>query len=368
MTEFKCKRLGDIANVFTGKCNAEDAVENGKYPLFDRSGEIKKSNQYFADCEAIIVPGESTTFVPRYYKGKFNLHQRAYCINPNDSEVNGLFLYYLIKANSSYFFSVATGATVASLRLNNFLRMKVNLPPRRIQDKIANILSTYDKLIENNNKRIAILEKEAEELYKEWFVRKHIMARERFEFTKKKLREIAIECGNPVKAKNRNNFNHYLPINCIPSKSMCLIEEDNINNAESSLISFESFNILFGAMRPYFHKVLLAPFDGVTRTTCFVIKPIEREYLYFLYLTLFQKVTVDFATTISVGSTMPYVRWIDFSRLVVNVPDVSIIKSFNKIIEPIIKETVNFYFINNNLNKQRDYLLPRLMSGKLEVM
>lgn len=48
-------RLGNIAKIFTGKCNAQDAVEDGMYPLFDRSGEVKKSNSYFADCEAIIV-------------------------------------------------------------------------------------------------------------------------------------------------------------------------------------------------------------------------------------------------------------------------------------------------------------------------
>ncbi len=367
-------RLGQIANIFTGKCNAQDAVDDGIYPLFDRSGEVKKSDKYFADCEAIIVPGESTTFIPRYYKGKFNLHQRAYCINPHE-DVNGVFLYYLIKANSPYFFSVATGATVASLRLNNFLKMKLNLPLRQAQDKIANILSTYDKLIENNNKRIAILEQEVEEIYKEWFVRFRFPGYEKCEFENGvpkgwiecRLRDVAVDGGIRIKNNEKNKYEYYLPIDFIPSKSMSLMETDDINNAESSLIAFEKGQILMGAMRPYFHKVLLAPFSGITRSTCFVIVPKETIFNYYLYMTIFQKSSIDFATTVSVGSTMPYVRWKDFSRIKIIWPSEAILRKFNLKSEPLFQFITEMYFINSNLKKQRDLLLPRLMSGKLEV-
>ena len=79
---WKVEKLGTLANISTGKCNREDAEEDGIYPLFDRSQEIKKSNEWIKDCEAIIVPGEGTSFIPRYYKGKFNLHQRCYCVEP----------------------------------------------------------------------------------------------------------------------------------------------------------------------------------------------------------------------------------------------------------------------------------------------
>ena len=79
---WKVEKLGTLANISTGKCNREDAEDDGIYPLFDRSQEIKKSNEWIKDCEAIIVPGEGTSFIPRYYKGKFNLHQRCYCVEP----------------------------------------------------------------------------------------------------------------------------------------------------------------------------------------------------------------------------------------------------------------------------------------------
>ena len=84
-------RLGEYANISTGKCNREDAEEAGIYPLFDRSQEIKKSNSWIKDCEAIIVPGEGTSFMPRYYVGKFNLHQRCYCIEPKNKSTGKYF-------------------------------------------------------------------------------------------------------------------------------------------------------------------------------------------------------------------------------------------------------------------------------------
>ena len=116
--------LGKYANISTGKCNREDAEVDGKYPLFDRSQETKKSNHWIKDCEAIIVPGEGTSFIPRYYKGKFNLHQRCYCIEPTIEDI-GFYLFHSVMLNRKYFLSVATGATVPSLRQNNFTRMKL---------------------------------------------------------------------------------------------------------------------------------------------------------------------------------------------------------------------------------------------------
>lgn len=150
---WKVEKLGEYANISTGKCNREDAEEDGIYPLFDRSQEIKKSNNWIKDCEAIIVPGEGTSFIPRYYKGKFNLHQRCYCIEPT-IENTGFYLFYSIMLNRKYFLSVATGATVPSLRQKNFTNMKLVIADMKVirkYNKIANIISLQiDKLAQQN--------------------------------------------------------------------------------------------------------------------------------------------------------------------------------------------------------------------------
>ena len=150
---WKVEKLGGYANISTGKCNREDAEEDGIYPLFDRSQEIKKSSKWIKDCEAIIVPGEGTSFIPRYYKGKFNLHQRCYCIEPIIKDT-GFYLFYSIMLNRKYFLSVATGATVPSLRQNNFTKMKLIIAELELVKKYNKVADTIalqiDKLKEQN--------------------------------------------------------------------------------------------------------------------------------------------------------------------------------------------------------------------------
>ena len=153
---WKVEKLGTLANISTGKCNREDAEDDGIYPLFDRSQEIKKSNEWIKDCEAIIVPGEGTSFIPRYYKGKFNLHQRCYCVEPKYPDF-GKFLFYVLMINRKYFLSVATGATVPSLRYNNFASMKFILPKISLCNNFNKIANDIFAKVDNLQQQITNL-------------------------------------------------------------------------------------------------------------------------------------------------------------------------------------------------------------------
>ncbi|MDY6284740.1 MAG: restriction endonuclease subunit S [Fibrobacter sp.] len=154
---WKIERLGNVANISTGKSNRQDADEDGIYPFFDRSQEIKRSNIWLKDCEAIIVPGEGTIFYPRYYQGKFDLHQRCYCVEPKVKEI-GKFLFYVLNMNRYYFLSVATGATVPSLRQNNFLSMKYLMPSidlcKKFNQIVSKLFDQKDHLKEENQNLI----------------------------------------------------------------------------------------------------------------------------------------------------------------------------------------------------------------------
>ena len=136
----KCK-LGQIASISNGKSNVQDAVAEGKYPFFDRSQVIKRSNRYLFDCEAIIVPGEGKEFLPRYYVGKFDLHQRCYKIVPSNA-VLGKYLFYNILAHKAYFARVATGSTVPSLRLRNFTEMELTIHSLEEQQHIVDVIQS----------------------------------------------------------------------------------------------------------------------------------------------------------------------------------------------------------------------------------
>jgi len=145
-SDWEEKRLGDVSYITTGSSNRVDSILDGEYSFFDRSEEIRTSNIYLFDAEAIIVPGEGQGFIPKYFNGKFDLHQRTYAIM-NFSNCSGKYLFYSIHYFRQYFLSQAVGSTVKSLRLPMFKKMKIALPSVAEQQKIASFLSTIDDKI-----------------------------------------------------------------------------------------------------------------------------------------------------------------------------------------------------------------------------
>jgi len=165
------KRLGEVATIKNGSSNVEEANENGLYVFFDRSEVIKRSDKYLFDKEALIYAGEGSKFFPKYYKGKFDLHQRAYAIF--DFKINGLFLYYLLSLNkyNNHLQKVAVGTTVKSLRLPHLQKIKIHLPPTLAeQEKIAEFLSSVDKKIELEEEKLNKLKEYKKGLLQKMFV------------------------------------------------------------------------------------------------------------------------------------------------------------------------------------------------------
>ena len=140
------KKLGKIARITTGSSNRIDSNLDGEFTFFDRSQDIRSSNIFLFDTEAIIVPGEGQEFIPKHFIGKFDLHQRTYAIMDFENQ-NGKFLFYSISYNSNHLNSHEVGSTVKSLRLPMFEKMPIKLPSLQEQTKIANFLSAIDEKI-----------------------------------------------------------------------------------------------------------------------------------------------------------------------------------------------------------------------------
>ena len=141
-------RMGDIVTITNGNSNVQDAVtqsKDGLYPFFDRSEDIKYLPTFLFDKEAIIYPEEGTEFMPRYFKGKFALHQRCYAIFDFNEIINARFLYFYLKTRNSYFVKNAVGSTVPSLRLDTFQKLKVIIPPKKIQHSVSLCLSFMEQ-------------------------------------------------------------------------------------------------------------------------------------------------------------------------------------------------------------------------------
>ena len=154
--DWEDKTLGEVCKITNGKSNAQDHIEEGQYPLFDRSEVIKASNDYIFDTEAVIIPGEGMRFIPKYYKGKFNLHQRAYALK--DFTINGQFVYHSMLYNSALLSQKAVQSTVLSLRLPILQNFPILVPKdKKEQEKIAYCLSSLDKVIKEHSQKLDLL-------------------------------------------------------------------------------------------------------------------------------------------------------------------------------------------------------------------
>lgn len=166
-------RMGDIVTITNGNSNVQDAVtqpKDGWYPFFDRSEDIKYLPTFLFDKEAIIYPGEGTEFMPRYFKGKFALHQRCYAIFDFNEIINARFLYFYLKTRNSYFVKNAVGSTVPSLRLDTFQKLKVIIPSKKIQHNVSLCLSSMEQKCNAEKKILHKLLKQKQYLLRQMFI------------------------------------------------------------------------------------------------------------------------------------------------------------------------------------------------------
>ncbi|MDE0472332.1 MAG: restriction endonuclease subunit S [Ekhidna sp.] len=292
------------------------------------------------------------------------------------------FLFYQLCDNrfQTKLRNFASGAAQPQIPMMDLKEIEIMVPPLPIQRKIAAILSAYDDLIENNTRRIKILEDMAQTLYREWFVHFRFLGHENVPMVESPMGPIPQgweigEFGDIVenvreKVKPGKHLDHlpYVPIDCIPRRSISLMEHKPPSAAKSSLIAFKRNDILFGAMRSYFHKVIFAPFDGITRQTCFVFRSRDLNNYPFDLLTAFQDSTVQYSSNHSTGSTIPYATWDNALAMmpIFRPPDL-LIKRFSDVVIPMLDSIQMMLKKNANLRQTRDLLLPKLISGEIDV-
>ncbi|MDM8543320.1 restriction endonuclease subunit S [Desulfococcaceae bacterium HSG9] len=253
--------------------------------------------------------------------------------------------------------------------------LKLKFPPKKLQDKIAAILSAYDDLIENNKRRIALLEKMAEEIYREWFVRFRFPGYDKVKFKKgvpegwkaQAIDTISDEIRKGIKKKDLHGDEKYIGLEHIPRKSIAIKDYATTDSIKSNKLLFKHQDILFSKIRPYLHKVALSHFDGVCSSDTIVIRSKNEKYEGFLLFTIFSETFVELATIASKGTKMPRADWDFLKKLELNIPSDDLLKKFQKIFNEIFTQIENILKANELLASSCDMLLPRLISGKFSV-
>ena len=334
-----------------------------------------------------LLPKDTVLFSSRAPIGYVAIASNPICTNQgfksiicNKEIINPLFLYYYIKGNLDYIKLFGTGATFPEISGAAMRKIKVQIPSLPTQQKIASILSAYDRLIENNTRRIRLLEQMAENLYKEWFVRFRFPEHENVEIVNGlpkgwEIKIIAdfgrIETGKTPPMSNRDLYGGDILFVKTPdmhgkmfvrSTSETLSQEGN-NYQRTKLLPINSIMVsCIGTAGVVSINTNLAHTNQ--QINSIILNNLEDlEWLYYACRQL--KPTIElFGAT---GATMTNLSKGKFEKLKIVVPKVDFRGAFHKRIRPYFKEIYALEQQNTLLTRQRDLLLPRLMSGKLEV-
>lgn len=407
----ECVKLGDYCDITSSKrVFANQYVEKG-VPFY-RSREIIEKKEMADISEPLFISEELyETFRKKFgvpIEGDLLLtsvgtlgipyivkNERFYFKDGNltwmknfKKELSSKYLYYWLnsKFGKESLINRAIGSSQAALTIAILKKYKIFLPTLRNQNQIVDILSAFDNLIENNNKRIKILEQMAENLYKEWFVRFRFPDYQNTEFENgipdgwrtvtldSILSKIAtglnprknFVLGNGdnyyVTIKNMGDNNIYLDDRCDKVDDEAIIKINKRSDLRQGDLLFSGIGTIG---RTYLINIPTNNWN--ISESVFTMRPkkiVSSEYLYMLLLS---DDLQNYCQAKANGSAQKGIRMAVLRKYTFLLAPIAIIENFTKKARRILNLISLIREKNQNLTKQRDMLLPRLMSGKLEV-
>ena len=391
--EWREMNLGEAVELKRGYDLPSRERRDGPFPIVSSSGISGRHAEAKAKAPGVII-GRYGTLGEVYYitEDYWPLNTALYVRDFKGNDPR--FISYFLRTLD--FAAYSDKAAVPGLNRNDLHTAQIVLPPFAEQRAIAHILGTLDDKIELNRKMAATLEAMARALFKAWFVDfepvrakqegrdpglpPHIadLFPDRLVETNEgeipegwgfgNLGDVISQKVDRCAPSDETRSRPYVPIECIAPRSLLLAESKPGEEAQSSLTRFRQGDMLFGAMRPYFHKVTIAPFDGTTRTTVFVLRPKAESDFSFSLMVLHDPKTIEYATSHSTGSTIPYAVWEgSLEAMPIVIPSPPVRASFDQLVRPFLNRIPSIFFENHTLTALRDTLLPKLISGELRV-
>ena len=303
----------------------------------------------------------------------------SYRVNPALLD-NRYFLYYLRSAaGRAQVLALGSGATVHHMRVPEAKRLRIPTPPVAEQERIGAILGTYDDLIETNRRRVALLENMARGLFEEWFVRFRFPGHEAVTMVDtpngplpqgwrwSSFNELVTEVRDGVSPTDVPADTPYVGLEHLPRRSTTMAEWGRAADVGSLKLSFRRGDVLFGKIRPYFHKVGWAPCDGVASSDAMIYRPRGLNVVAMALAVASSDGFVAASVQTSNGTKMPRANPAVLRAYPVATDDGKWVRRFGSAMLPAIELAASLASANRGLAASRDLLLPRLISGQLSV-
>ncbi|MGO2542181.1 restriction endonuclease subunit S [Specibacter sp. AOP5-B1-6] len=289
-----------------------------------------------------------------------NTNQALAIIRPDKAKIDVGFLLYCLrdKIRIQDALALVVQSVQANLSLSELSSIQIPLPPLPEQQAIAEVLGALDDKIAANSKLAATADEYIRASLAE------LMADATDLITIENLATNRKELTDPNSLDPSDN---YVGLEHIPRRSMWLHAAGTADAVTSTKASFHAGDILFGKLRPYFHKVISAPFAGVCSTDILVLTPLSAELSGFVLASVASDFVVERVTAASEGTRMPRTSWKDLAAVEVAWPGADKAREFSVGVATL-RETIESLVLENRvLAATRDALLPQLMSGKFRV-
>jgi type I restriction enzyme S subunit len=390
-------RIGELVDLSQGQViNAQTnhLVVSEGIPLLRITDMLNGTKTVFIDAERVATKNVAkpddiiytrTGQVGLVFKNQFGVvHNNSFKVIPKDERLDRQFLYWFLKTNAIYEYvnGVASGSAQPDLPHGSFKSISIKLPPLPTQQRIASILSAYDDLIEVNNQRIKLLEQTARELYKEWFVRMRFPGYKQAKFVKgvpegwevKPISAIVKFLSGYSFKSSFYTANGKFGVVTIKNVQDGHFISDCSDYVEALPKNLKEYCILKTG------DVLMSLTGNVGRV-CHVIgdnillnqrvaklKPLISDKTHYIYCFFRENSMIQYMENISLGSTAQMnLSPIQLGKQKVIVPDSHLIKRFDEMVDPYFQNKYQLIRANEMLREIRDRLLPRLISGKLQV-
>ncbi|MFE6025637.1 restriction endonuclease subunit S [Streptomyces niveus] len=343
---FRYPRLGDVdmALVDIDYTNSDRfLVQPGDLLFARRSLTLEGAGKCaIVDTVPVATTWESSIIRARLARERANPH----------------FYFYLFRSavGRQLMESIVEQVAVAGVRISDLRDLMVPNPLLRDQDAVVDVLGALDEKIVVNKRMATAVEALLRNMYL-----KHGGD------GKTCIGDISYSVRESVKPDSLSGNEPYVGLEHMPRKQVWIESWGRSSEVGSVKSTFESGDILFGKLRPYFHKVGMAQVDGVCSTDIIVVRANENKYRSWLLMALSSDEVVAYATARSDGTRMPRAKWSDLASFEVPWPGAEQVMRFEESAAPLIERAERGAAESRSLATLRDTLLPQLISGKLRI-
>jgi len=391
--------LGEVLTLQRGFDLPEAERKPGSYPVIASTGPVGTHSQAMVRGPGVVIGRSGSIGGGQYVVGDFwPLNTTLWIKDFRNNDTR--FCYYLLKSLDLADFNVGSG--VPTLNRNHLHPLPLMMPSNLNEQRaIAHILGTLDDKIELNRRMNETLEAMARALFKSWFVdfnpvrakmegrwkngqslpglSAHLYDLFPARLVDSELGEIpdGWEVGtlgdiaeHPRRSVRPGHIaleTPYIALEHMPKHCIALYDWGVAEGLESNKFEFRKGEILFGKLRPYFHKVGVAPIDGVCSTDIVVVAP-QAPYLFAFVLGIVSSDEfVDYTNACSTGTKMPRTSWTDMKRYELILPPQPVSEALTELMQTVVERIIDGIHESRTLSALRDSLLPRLISGELRL-